>query len=72
MTEPITNTKRKVKAQPTLNSRKASSMWLEFFHDTVLELISDNPVESTIDKARQTADAAIDAFEARWPGVPYL
>lgn len=63
----------KIKAKPTLNQRMAASTWMDIFQDVLPHLVEHRQGASNVVRdAVDIANAALDAYEYRWPEVPLL
>jgi hypothetical protein len=56
----------------SLHVKRSAELWLDTFEQAVFVYLGeegDKPRDLAISNAHQLADAVVDAFEQRWPGV---
>lgn len=59
-------------AIPSIHVKRSAELWLETFEQAVFVYLgedADKPQEHALERAHALADAVVDRFEQRWPGV---
>lgn len=59
-------------AIPSIHVKRSAELWLETFEQAVFVYLGEDGEgrqTDALDKAHLLADAVVDAFEQRWPGV---
>lgn len=59
-------------AIPSIHVKRSAELWLDAFEQAVFVYLGEDgtkPRQVAISEAHQLADAVVDAFEQRWPGV---
>lgn len=59
-------------AIPSIHVKRSAELWLETFEQAVFVYLGedgDKPQDLAINNAHALADAVVDRFEQRWPGV---
>lgn len=59
-------------AIPSIHVKRSAELWLDTFEQAVFAYLGEDgekPQGKALDEAHKLADAVVDAFESRWPGV---
>lgn len=59
-------------AIPSIHVKRSAELWLDTFEQAVFVYLGEDADKSqghAIDQAHALADAVVDRFEQRWPGV---
>lgn len=59
-------------AIPSIHVKRSAELWLDTFEQAVFVYLGEDGSKSgqgAIDEAHALADAVVDTFEQRWPGV---
>lgn len=54
---------------PSLHVKRSAELWLDIFCEHLVRIAEEKPFATAIEDAHLIADAAVDRFEKRWPGV---
>lgn len=59
-------------AIPSIHVKRSAELWLDTFEQAVFVYLGEDgarPQDGAINHAHALADAVVDRFEQRWPGV---